>query len=220
MNMMGQNVENRNRPMNLHYGCGFVVGKSWLNCDGSPTLRLQRLPLIGFALRRFLRPCWPDEVVFGDIVRGLPLQPHSCDAIFCSHVLEHLALDDFRIAIRNTHSYLKPGGVFRLIVPDFEAQIKAYQSNPEPPALSNFLGYTFLGRKSRPKGIGGWLREYFGNSHHLWMWDYKGIAMELEQAGFCSIRRFEYGETALPAFREVESKDRFLDALAVECTRK
>jgi predicted SAM-dependent methyltransferase len=86
----------------------------------------------------------------------------------------------FRVAICNTYSYLKPGGTFRLIVPDFDAQVAAYLSNPEPRALLNFLGYRSLGRKTRPKGIGGWLREYFGNSHHLWIWDYKGIAMELE----------------------------------------
>jgi SAM-dependent methyltransferase len=205
--------------MKLHYGCGFMVGKSWLNCDGSLTLRLQRLPLLGPALRQVILPRWPDEIVFGDIVRGLPLQPQSCDLIFCCHVLEHLALDDFRLAIRNTHRYLKPGGTFRLIVPDFEALVAAYQGNPEPPALSNFLSYTFLGRKTRPKGIGGCVREYFDNSHHRWMWDYKGISMELEGAGFSGIRRYKYGDDGAPAFQEIEIEERFHDALAVECTR-
>jgi SAM-dependent methyltransferase len=205
--------------MNLHYGCGLMVGENWLNCDASPMLRLQRLPVLGVAFRQLIAPRFPDKVVFGDIVRGLPLKPQSCDAIFCCHVLEHLSLDDFRVAIRNTRSYLKPNGTFRLIVPDFEAQIAAYQSNPEPEALSNFLTYTFLGRKKRPKGVRGRLRESFGNSHHLWMWDYKGIARELEQAGFSGIRRYQYGDASIPAFREVESKDRFLDSLAVECTR-
>jgi hypothetical protein len=47
--------------MNLHYGCGFMVGKSWMNCDGSPTLRLQRVPVLGAAFRRLLPPRFPDD---------------------------------------------------------------------------------------------------------------------------------------------------------------
>lgn len=204
---------------NLHYGCGTVVGASWLNCDASPTLWLQRLSVVGFAFRLTLKPRFPEAVVYGNIARGLKLKPQSCDNVFCSHVLEHLALDDFRSAIRNTHTYLKPGGTFRLIVPDFEALISAYQSDRDSAALSHFLTYTFLGRKSRPRSIPDWLREYFGNAHHLWMWDYKSIKMELVNAGFCAIRRYHFRDIAAAAFDEIESSERFLDALAIECTR-
>lgn len=171
--------------------------------------------MLGFIFRRLISPRFRAAVKFGDIVRGLPLEADSCDAIFCCHVLEHLALEDFKVAIRHTQKYLKPGGTFRQIVPDFDQQVAAYLSNPNPPALS--LGYTHLGRKSRPKGKAGFLRDYFGNSHHLWMWDYKGIAWEFERAGFVGVRRFRFGEAAIPAFCEVENEDRFLDALAVEC---
>jgi Methyltransferase domain len=98
--------------MNLHYGCGMSTGQSWYNCDGSPTLRLQRLPLLGWLFRQLIKPRFPSDVHYGDIVSGLPLSPGSCDAVFCCHVLEHLALEDFRRALRNTHAYLKLGGGF------------------------------------------------------------------------------------------------------------
>lgn len=205
--------------MNLHYGCGMMIGPSWYNCDGSPTLRLRRLPLLGPLIQPLIASRFPDDAHYGNIVAGLNLPPASCDAIFCSHVLEHLALDDFRVAIRNTHRYLKPGGIFRLIVPDLEQCARGYLSAQDPGAASRYMGYTHTGRKSRPQGLIGLLREHFGNSHHLWMWDYKGIAQELSEAGFVGIRRYAFGDDKSPAFREVEIKDRFDDSVAVECTR-
>jgi SAM-dependent methyltransferase len=205
--------------MNLHYGCGMSTGQSWYNCDGSPTLRLQRLPLLGWLFRQLIKPRFPSDVHYGDIVSGLPLSPGSCDAVFCCHVLEHLALEDFRRALRNTHAYLKLGGTFRLIVPDLEQCVKGYLSEEDPGAASRFMGYTHLGRRSRPKGPVGLLRQFIGNSHHLWMWDYKGLSQELTDAGFIGIRRYGFDDDKSPAFREVETRERFDYSVAVECAR-
>jgi hypothetical protein len=205
--------------MNLHYGCGLDTGAGWHNCDASPTLRLQRLPLIGWVFKKWLKPRFPDAVHYGDIVRGMEIAPDSCEAIYCSHILEHLALEDLRTALRHTRACLKPGGLFRLVVPDFAQQVLAYQSNPNPEALSNFLRYTHLGRATRPKGYKAFIREYFGNSHHLWMWDEKGLVAELQQAGFSSIRRCQAGDSSNKSFLAVENPDRFLGGLAIECSK-
>ena len=205
--------------MNLNYGCGLSVGKGWYNCDASPTLWLQRLPLGGALFRGILKPVFPAKAHFGDVVRGLPLPADSCDAIFCSHVLEHLSLEDCRSALRNTYAYLKLKGLFRLIVPDFEQQVATYLSTPGPAAVSEFLTYTHLGRKSRPRSLGAFLREYWGSGHHLWMWDYKGLAQELESAGFRGVRRCGLGDSANAAFAEVESAERFEWSLGIEATK-
>jgi hypothetical protein len=205
--------------MNLHYGCGLMEAPGWHNCDASPTVWLQRLPAVGLVFRKYLRPRFPAGVQYGDIVRGLSIPSDSCDAIYCCHVLEHLALEDLRLALRNTRDYLKAEGTFRLVLPDFEQQVAAYLASSEPAAISEFMSYTFLGRKTRPKGIKMWLREYFGNSHHLWMWDYKGLAHELAEAGFRGMRRCKCGDASNPAFSAVENPERFEWALAIECTK-
>ena len=70
-----------------------------------------------------------------------------------------------------------------------------------------------------PRGIAGALREHFGNSHHLWMWDYKGMAKELEDAGYRGIRKCVHGDSSNFAFLEVESVARFEWALGVEATK-
>jgi predicted SAM-dependent methyltransferase len=205
--------------MNLHYGCGLLEAPGWYNCDASPTLRLQRLPVFGVAFRKYLQPVFPRSIQYGDVVKGLSLPPDSCDAIYCCHVLEHLSLEDCRSALRNTNLYLKPGGTFRCVLPDFEQQVAAYLADSSPAAVPEFLSYTFLGRKVRPKTLTAIVRDYFGNSHHLWMWDYKALAAELEAARFRDIRRCELGDSSNVAFRTVENPGRFEWALAIECTK-
>jgi SAM-dependent methyltransferase len=203
----------------LHYGCGLEEAPGWANFDASPTLWLQRLPLIGPVFRKWMSPLFPASVQYGDIIRGLPVPPASCEAIYCCHVLEHLSLEDLRLALRNTNNYLKTGGIFRLVVPDFEQLVGVYLANPLPTAVSNFLGYTYLGRKTRPKGVVEILKDYFGNSYHLWMWDYKGMESELQAAGFRGIRRCQLGDAKDPAFCALENPARFKWSLAIECTK-
>jgi hypothetical protein len=100
--------------------------KGWRNFDASPTLRLQRFPLIGGLFRRDPNPAFPANVEYGDIVQGLPIPDNSCTGLYCSHVLEHLSLSDFRLALRNSHRLLFDGGIFRFVVPDLEFSVNSY----------------------------------------------------------------------------------------------
>ena len=201
------------------YGCGLCAPADWRNFDTSPTLRLQKLPLIGRRVRNLGNEPFPKNVEYGDIVRGLPLPAGSCKAVYCSHVLEHLALDDFRVALKNTHSYLEEGGVFRFALPDLEKLAKDYLASDSPDAAATFMEETYLGKKTRTRGFNGFVRQYVGNSAHLWMWDYKGMAAELAQAGFRQIRRAEFGDSNDTHFAEVEELHRWQDCLGMECTK-
>ena len=78
----------------VQYGCGQSCPDGWINFDASPTLRLQRLPVIGRLFKRGAT-VFPDGVRFGDIVQGLPVPDGSVQGIYASHVLEHLSYADF-----------------------------------------------------------------------------------------------------------------------------
>ncbi|MFM1843768.1 MAG: hypothetical protein RLZZ490_2511, partial [Cyanobacteriota bacterium] len=119
----------------VQYGCGFSAPHNWRNFDGSPTLYFERLPIIGNLYTK--NKCrFPDNVEYGDIVKGLPISPESCDGIYCSHILEHLSLHDFRTALKNTKKVLKPDSFFRLVLPDLEYSIRLYtESNSSSPAI-------------------------------------------------------------------------------------
>lgn len=190
--------------MNVQYGCGLSAPLTWRNFDASPTLRLQKV----FG-RLIPGPRFPKNAEYGNIVKGLPIPAGSCDAIYASHVLEHLALNDFRAALANTYRHLKPGGLFRLVLPDLEHLTKDYVANGD---AMRFMDQTCLGLTER-----NLLRQRFGNSHHLWMWDFQSMSKELVQAGFMNIRRAAFGDS-LPCFTDVEELDRWEPGgLGIEC---
>lgn len=203
----------------VQYGCGLSAPEGWRNFDASPTLRLQRLPVVGRRLHGGGLPLFPSNVEYGDIVKGLPVPAGSCRGVYCSHVLEHLALADFRTALRNTRTMLAEGGIFRFVLPDLEHLAREYVASTAPDASIVFMEQSMLGKPSRARGASGLLRTWMGNSAHLWMWDYKSMSAELTRAGFRGVRRAQLGDSADPHFAEVEDPGRWTDQLGVECMR-
>jgi SAM-dependent methyltransferase len=206
----------------VHYGCGTTAPPSWTNFDISPTLRLQKIPLLVSIARR-KGPTFPKNVRYGDIVRGLPVSPGSCKAVYCSHVLEHLSLEDLKIALRHTLEILRPDGIFRMVLPDLEVHAREYvaalDAGEEPRPATKFMKDAWLGMEWRQRGIEGALRAWLGNSMHLWMWDYKSLSAELADAGFTRIRRAQFGDSEEPRFKDVEEPHRWSPALGIQCYR-
>lgn len=203
----------------VQYGCGWSAPSCWRNFDASPTLRFERLPLIG-RLYKKNNSRFPENVEYGDIVKGLPVVSESCDGVYCSHVLEHLSLEGFRAALGNTHKMLRPGGIFRLVLPDLEYYVKEYLGNPSSDAALSFMRETCLGHERRAVNLKGFLFSWLGNSQHFWMWDYKSIEKELQDADFVGMRRAVFGDSSDPMFREVEDRGRWENCLGVECRRQ
>ena len=202
----------------VQYGCGLSAPMGWRSFDASPTLRFERLPVIGqFYTKNDIR--FPKNVEYGDIVKGLPIEINSCKGVYCSHILEHLSLNDFRIALKNTYKILKPGGLFRLVLPDLEHSIKQYSNNNSSDAAFLFMQNTLLGYEYRPKGFKAIIALWFGNSQHFWMWDYKAILSELSNAGFKNVKRAYYNSSEDPYFNGVEEISRWEDCLGVECKK-
>lgn len=225
-------LSRQERSKFVHYGSHTTGPDTWLNFDASPTLRLQRLPLIGSIIRQNLpshRPVFPPTVEYGDIVQGLPIQEGQCRAVYCSHILEHLALEECRVALRHTYKYLEPGGFFRFAMPDLKALASAYLSYEGDDAAHRFMERAWLGKQTRPRSPATRLISSLGNAAHLWMWDYASMQMELTQQGFVDIRRAEYNDSAEPRFADVEDKSRWeergfddtgvIPCLGVECRK-
>jgi len=206
----------------VQYGCGLTAPVEWTNYDASPTLQIQRMFLVGAIAKKYVNVIFPANVKYGDIIAGLPEPDNSCDGVYCSHTLEHLALNDFRKALLNTYKILKPGAVFRCVVPDLEwaarSYIRSYDENNES-ASFDFLNETLLGFHNRVRGAKGILTKVFGNSNHLWMWDRKSLAKELREAGFTDIRVCSFNDAQDKMFNLVEDSGRFTHAVAMECRK-
>lgn len=204
-----------NQRMYVQYGAGYDAPANWLNFDSSPTLRVQKIPAVGPLLAKAKNNSqFPGATRFGDIIKGLPLAPASVDGLYASHVLEHLALNEMRQALRNSLLILKPGGIFRLIVPDLLGRAKRYVEQAEagnPEASHQFMTSTYLGCANRRRGVPAMLFNALGNADHQWMWDVHSMTAELHNAGFTAIREAKLGDSGDPMFDQVEREDRFFD---------
>lgn len=214
MTMIGET-----RNCYFQYGCGLSAPEGWLNFDASPTLWLQRLPVLGGIFRAKLKPFFPPAVRFGDIRRNFPLDENTAQGAYCSHVLEHLALEDCRASLRNTLKVLRPGGRFRLVMPDLRYCIDTYLASSSPTASHEFMRMTLLGEERRVRGLAGLLRSWLGHADHRWLWDYPAIESELKAAGFMGIRRATFNDSSDPRFAEVEDKSRWDESFGAECVK-
>jgi SAM-dependent methyltransferase len=205
-------VPEPNPGLYLQYGCGLTAPHEWLNFDASPRLRLEKLWGVRWILAATVGLHFPPGARPGNVVDGLPIRHGSVSAVYCSHVLEHLPRDDVARALRNTFDMLIPGGVFRLVVPDLNWRIREYLFSSEAGSASaadRFIAGCIFGRRSK-LSVAAVLKDYFGNSAHLWMYDYAALKDLLERAGFVQVRRCEFGDGDR-MFRLVERRERFFE---------
>ncbi len=124
----------------LNLGCGSKTSAhhSVENIDWSILLRIRTnrvlrsfagILLNGDRLKRF--HSLPNNIRVHDLQKGIPYRTGSVDAIYHSHVLEHIDRDNVPIFIRECARVLKPGGILRVVVPNFEIVCRKYLSHTE-----------------------------------------------------------------------------------------
>jgi predicted SAM-dependent methyltransferase len=107
------------RGMKLNLGCGRDLRTGWVNVD----LFQGAAPPIDPAKQ-------PDTLLIRhDLRAGIPLEEGSCDLIYSSHFFEHLSFADGRKLMADCYRALRPGGVFRIVLPDFRKCFDAYLRN-------------------------------------------------------------------------------------------
>jgi len=89
----------------LNVGCGDNAREGWVNLDLNP----------GAA-----------GVLACDVSQGLPFDSGVFDAVYCSHVLEHLPKAEAPALVAECLRVLRPGGIARFAVPDLEAIVRLY----------------------------------------------------------------------------------------------
>lgn len=89
----------------LNVGCGNSYHKDWVNIDIKSSS-----PLV----REF------------DIRKGLPYESNHFEAVYASHVLEHMTLQEAENLISEMRRVLKENGIIRIVVPDLEQIIREY----------------------------------------------------------------------------------------------
>jgi hypothetical protein len=78
---------------------------------------------------------------------------------------------------------------------------------------------SMLGTVRRPRGVVGRAKAMLGNSQHLWMWDFPGLAAELTEAGFRHVRPAVLGDSVRAEFAQLEEPGRWEGCLGFECRK-
>ena len=145
----------RKERMRLNLGCGHMPLDGYLNVD-----------------RRAL----PGIDIVAD-VDELPFEQGEIDEIFSSHLLEHFPEEELkRVLLNYWFDLLKPGGVFRAVVPDCDGMIKAYTSGEYP--------------FQRLRDVTYGAQDYDGDFHFN-MFTTSSLSKLLAEAGFVDIRVIE-----------------------------
>lgn len=139
-----------------------------------------------------------------DLLQPWPVPPGSVQFVFGDNVIEHLQLDEARIALRHLHAAMAAGGVLRLATPDVEASARSYLENGEL-ARQGMLRSAELGRHfDHPVQL--LAQVYVGSGHHLgFCYDCPALTAELEAVGF-AVHRCATGESAYAELRGLETR--------------
>jgi len=122
----------------LNLGCGTRTSSRTENIDWSIYQRLKANPigrtlapraLTGISREQFLK--MDDDVVVHDLRKGIPAADQSADAVYHSHVLEHIDRDAVPAFFAEIRRVLRRGGLHRVVVPDLERYAREYVSSLE-----------------------------------------------------------------------------------------
>lgn len=121
--------------------------------------------------------------LYCDLTR-LPWDPESFELIYASHVLEHVHRRMVTATLHHWASMLKPGGVLRLAVPNFDAVCARYADTGD---LKELLGLLY-GGQNHPK------------NNHFVVFDHRTLKEHLELAGLKEVRRWDWRNTEHAGF--------------------
>jgi len=214
----------------LNLGCGTKTSPRTTNIDWSIHARLRRSP-IGRHLapvilneerhQLFLRM---DEVLVHDLKKGIPAPDGTADAIYHSHVLEHMDRDAVPAFFAEIRRVLKPGGVQRIAVPDLERYAREYLESLEK-GLQDSAAAARHDATVSQMILQMVRREAFGTSHqaplqrrvenlllgdarkrgetHMWMWDRVNLPEALGRARFSHVEVVDWQTSQIPNWNEI-----------------
>lgn len=211
----------------LNLGCGAKVSQDpdVLNIDWSPKHILAKLApssaitkLFGKDNAALLSKIKCASFKLHDLRRGIPANDNSIDAVYHSHVLEHLDRKDVDNFFSDIYRVLKPGGIHRIVVPDFQQICASYMNSfnlyhckaksldskhedtiaecIEQSVRKDSAAYTVASSKFE-KLI---QKYFFGDARsrgetHQWMYDFYSLKYILKSHDFSGIEQVAYSKS-------------------------
>ncbi|HEY1750137.1 MAG TPA: methyltransferase domain-containing protein [Caulobacteraceae bacterium] len=187
-------VSSRSAPVLLNLGAG-PRGRDdgrWVNVDGYNDANVHLLV---------------------DLQRRLPFADASFDGVFSEHVLEHFTEEDGLRLASDVARILRPGGVFRVVVPDGEFVMRSYFDDPE--GLVRYRGAGEPGETAMEM-VNSFFRQRY---EHQFMYDWPTLRRLLERAGFAEVLRCAFGQSPAGLGLQIDHEKYQRESLYVEARK-
>lgn len=156
---------NTDKGVFVNLGCGMTQHPKFINVDGFPH------PHVHYVHR----------------IDSLPMfAVNSVDLIYASHCLEHFNYRYIDEVLSEWSRVIKPGGMLRLSVPDFDKLVDIYNVTGNPDDIVEQV-------------MGGQENRY--NFHYV-LFNKNNLTRRLIQAGFADIHEWEPGSNDLTTFAD------------------
>ena len=215
-------------PLILNLGCGTKVSHhtSIVNVDWSISVRIRRNPILRHCARFLMDrdrheaySALSHNILVCNLAGGIPFDTGTVDAVFHSHLLEHLDRDIARRFATEVRRVLKPNGVHRVVVPNLATLCRQYldhfdqcEDHPELiPRHESFIEAIIeqcVRREAHGTSRRRPLRRRIENAvlgdarkrgqTHQWMYDRVSLGELLASVGFRQISVRRCNESAIP----------------------
>ena len=215
--------KNQTRSLKINIGCGDTPTKGWRNYDNSWSIRLAKKKVLTYILwksgflseaqDKFISFANNENILWANGIKRIPENDSTTDAVYSSHMIEHIEKEDVALFFKEVRRILKSGGIIRLAVPNIKYQVDNYLKDGD---ADKFIESTHLTRK-KPKTIIAKIKYLIiGDRNHQWMYDGKSLCNLLSSAGFEEPRILETGLTTIPDPGMLDLKERSLESVFVE----
>jgi predicted SAM-dependent methyltransferase len=232
--MLKTGIQPNKGRLRLNIGCGLLTHPSWVNVDGSWNARLAKHPRLRNSLASLnILPAdkaevpWSRDIFVHDIRKPLPFHDCSADAVYASHVLEHLYREQGQHLILESFRVLASAGIVRIVVPDLHAIVREYLGDRPFGEVSPFHRGLLPGELLNERLLMRWpspskrnllmkIYETWQDFHyHKWMYDEQSLASLLNSVGFVDVVRRNYAESLITDITDIEDPSRILNGAGV-----
>ena len=211
--------------LNLGSGPGKIIDPTWQYFDASKRLLLLKsIPFIGFMKikeSKINEQKWDLNTQYKNINK-MSFTPETVDYIYSSHALEHIHLDDAKALLKKTYEWLKPGGIIRLALPDYDGIYQEFSHSRKSDPLTAYEKYSERLGSHPCSNPGCTLKVFFnglvGKSLHTHKWhphsDY--IIALMKKLGFSIVQLQEHKVSLIPHIEVIETRIKdtfFVDAV-------